>query len=75
MKTKLEPTAWLVHAEHPYVTNIPPAEGGLPRTPLYAIPDGWELVREDAHKRVSLDTLFRELEGYTEVLPNLTPPL
>lgn len=30
-----EPVAWIVHADHPWVTMLPPVEGGMPRTPLY----------------------------------------
>lgn len=32
---QMKPTAWLVHAQYPFVTMDPPIEGGLPRTELF----------------------------------------
>jgi len=32
-----EPVGWLVHAKYPFMEQTPQIEGGLPRSPLYAI--------------------------------------
>lgn len=57
------PVAWIVHADHPFVTMDGPIEGGLPRTPLYLAPSGagaakdaeWNQALENAARAVQLE--------------------